>query len=213
MRAQGQGWGMGEREPFDTGEGGTPADHTAAKPSAPAPDAQPVSAARGAAVAPGAASPPGSPSLPRAADDPRTAAALHAYRRRARYLLLAGPGLGALGVALAMAGGIAERVVFLAFVLCVTSTGIGIGSLLVGRRMAAALAAGPWQVREARSAPSGLHAAAAILRDPATGGCCRCGWSPSGSATTWPTPAPQASCGGAATRCAVGCSRRPAMTR
>ncbi|WP_432063649.1 hypothetical protein [Streptomyces sp. C10-9-1] len=170
MRAQGQGWGMGEREPFDTGEGGTPADHTAAEPPAPAPDTPPPSAARGAALSPGAASPPGSPSLPRAADDRRTAAALHAYRRRARHLLLAGPGLGALGVALAMAGGIAERVVFLAFVLCVTATGIGIGSLLVGRRMAAALAAGPWQVCEARSAPSGLHAAAAILRDPATGG-------------------------------------------
>ncbi|MEU1281053.1 hypothetical protein [Streptomyces sp. NPDC005805] len=103
--------------------------------------------------------------------DPRTAGALRAYRRRAGRLVLGGA-LVAVAVAAAMAAGVAEPVGQLmapVITFSLMACAIGLGSLAVARRMAAALGAGPWRACAARAVPQGLQAAGVVLADPVTG--------------------------------------------
>lgn len=109
-----------------------------------------------------------------ALDVSETAAALVRYRARAALWVRVGVTtlLGAAVIELAntvrrldWADALAEGMTGLALAPLV----IGLSALRLARLMRRRLAAGPWRVCTAVAVPHGLHAAAVVLKDPATG--------------------------------------------
>ncbi|MFJ8073725.1 hypothetical protein ACIQ7Q_07225 [Streptomyces sp. NPDC096176] len=107
---------------------------------------------------------------PVATDRERTTEALERYRRRAGILAMAGMGLIAAAIVLGVGGfGGADSVSPGVVGVGIGLACIGLGALVLSRRMRRTLSAHPWQVCTAVPVPRSLHAATVVLADPATG--------------------------------------------
>jgi hypothetical protein len=107
---------------------------------------------------------------PVATDRERTAEALERYRRRAAVAATAGTGLIVVAIVLGVGGfagteSLAPGAVGLGLALVC----VGLGALVLSRRMRRTLSAYPWRTCAAVPVPRSLHAATVVLADPATG--------------------------------------------